>query len=143
VGAPGCTEPSALISIKLKDRSKSKQIWSELEAKVSFQAVDIDIKGKLDKTNSDMSVDGDHHRGFVGISRMALSLIGLSRVSRSSRWNLKATDAQMKLQEQLRVDLTNSQRKLEESEQQRRALENAKEVEDKLQVAEAARHELK
>jgi hypothetical protein len=42
----------------------------------------------------------------------------------------------MKLQEQLRVDLTSSQRKLEESEQQRRALENAKEVEDKLQAAE-------
>ncbi|KAJ7869621.1 hypothetical protein B0H13DRAFT_2062847 [Mycena leptocephala] len=73
---------------------------------------------------------------------MALSLIGLSRVSRLSRRNLKATDAQMKLQEQLRVDLTSSQRKLEESEQQRRALENAKEVEDKLQAAEAARHEL-
>jgi hypothetical protein len=50
----------------------------------------------------------------------------------------------MKLQEQLRVDLTSSQRKLEESEQQRRALENAKkEVEDKLQAAEAASHELK
>jgi hypothetical protein len=47
----------------------------------------------------------------------------------------------MKLQEQLRVDLTSSQRKLEESEQQRRALK--KEVEDELQAAEAARHELK
>ncbi|KAJ6568218.1 hypothetical protein DFH09DRAFT_432422 [Mycena vulgaris] len=49
----------------------------------------------------------------------------------------------MKAQEQLRVDLTTSQRKLEESEQQRRAVENAKkEVEDKLREVEALRHEL-
>ncbi|KAG5644903.1 hypothetical protein DXG03_007455 [Asterophora parasitica] len=52
-------EFNALISIKLKDRSKSKQIKGELEAKVNFQAVDVGIKGKLDKTDSDMSIDGE------------------------------------------------------------------------------------
>ncbi|KAJ6606117.1 hypothetical protein DFH09DRAFT_896390 [Mycena vulgaris] len=52
-------EFNALISIKLKDRSKSKEIKGQLEAKVNFQAVDVAIAGKLEKTDSDMSIDGE------------------------------------------------------------------------------------
>ncbi|KAJ6538432.1 hypothetical protein DFH09DRAFT_930393 [Mycena vulgaris] len=52
-------EFSALISIKLKDRSKSKEIKGQLEAKVNFQAVDVAIAGELQKTDSDTSIDGE------------------------------------------------------------------------------------
>lgn len=49
----------ALVSIKLKDRSKSKEIRGQLEVHMNFTAVSVAGEGKLEKTDASSSIDGE------------------------------------------------------------------------------------
>lgn len=52
-------EFNALVSIKLKDRSKSKEIRGKLKVDLNFQAASVSGEGELAKTDSSSNIDGE------------------------------------------------------------------------------------
>ncbi|CAK5273716.1 unnamed protein product [Mycena citricolor] len=52
-------EFNALISIKLKDRSKTKEIKGDLEVNMNFSAVSVSGKGALEKKDASKGIEGE------------------------------------------------------------------------------------
>ncbi|THV02561.1 hypothetical protein K435DRAFT_653223 [Dendrothele bispora CBS 962.96] len=52
-------EFNALVSIKLRDRSKAKEIMGQLRVELDFKAASVQGEGKVAKQNSEKSIDGE------------------------------------------------------------------------------------
>ncbi|KAJ7132377.1 hypothetical protein C8R44DRAFT_773925 [Mycena epipterygia] len=111
----------------------------------------VKIVREMDKVAEDPKVACDPMRACRYLSpivfRMLLPTVKNLHKERAAQLAMEeaknAADAQTKAQEQLRVELASLQRKLDESEQHRRAAESSKkELEDKLREAEAVTREL-
>ncbi|KAJ7132376.1 hypothetical protein C8R44DRAFT_773923 [Mycena epipterygia] len=111
----------------------------------------VKIVREMDKVAEDPKVACDPMRACRYLSpivfRMLLPTVKNLHKERAAQLAMEevknAADAQIKVQEQLRVELASSQRKLDELEQHRRAAEGSKkELEDKFREAEAVTREL-
>ncbi|KAK7435786.1 hypothetical protein VKT23_019484 [Stygiomarasmius scandens] len=52
-------EFNALVSIKLRDRSKAKEIRGQLKVEMDFKAASVSGEGKVEKNSGEMNIDGE------------------------------------------------------------------------------------